>query len=306
MPLYCGRVVAGGEHRAGQVQVAGGEVEHGRWRPGRPRRRRRRGRRRRGERAAPGRGGGAHVVADRRSRAAPVTSDECGAERVGDRLVELVGDDAADVVRLDDLRQVGARAAATGDVAQLWRGVAVGKRGGVTRTSASSEARRPRAGVISRRSGRGAGGPSGRDAPLPVGLPGRAATRGCMRSECPSPWLPARSRPAAAREQAPKQRARGERGLAGGLGGPPRRGRRSAGAGRGSRGPGGGRPRARRWRGPRGRRRCGGAGPVSDGEPDDLPAARRGQPLGVLGAQVVAVRLGVGGERVRGRRWSRA
>ena len=33
------------------------------------------------------------------------------------------------------------------------------------------------------------------------------------------------------------------------------------------------------------------------GEPDDLPAARRGEPLGVLGAQVVAVRFGVGGER---------
>jgi hypothetical protein len=32
-------------------------------------------------------------------------------------------------------------------------------------------------------------------------------------------------------------------------------------------------------------------------EPDNLPAARGGEPLGVLGAQVVAMRLGVGGQR---------
>lgn len=37
-------------------------------------------------------------------------------------------------------------------------------------------------------------------------------------------------------------------------------------------------------------------------EPDDLPAAGRGQPLAVLRAQVVAVRLGVGGERAEYRR----
>lgn len=41
------------------------------------------------------------------------------------------------------------------------------------------------------------------------------------------------------------------------------------------------------------------AGPCGSGavqEPDDLPAARRGEALGVLGAQVVAVGFGVGGE----------
>ncbi len=37
------------------------------------------------------------------------------------------------------------------------------------------------------------------------------------------------------------------------------------------------------------------------GEPDDLPAARRGEPLTVLGAQVVAVGLGIGGERAEDR-----
>lgn len=37
------------------------------------------------------------------------------------------------------------------------------------------------------------------------------------------------------------------------------------------------------------------------GEPDDLPAARRGEALGVLGAQVVAVGFGVGGERTEDR-----
>ncbi len=37
-------------------------------------------------------------------------------------------------------------------------------------------------------------------------------------------------------------------------------------------------------------------------EPDDLPAPRGGEPLGVLGAQVVAVRLGVGRQRAEDRR----
>lgn len=37
------------------------------------------------------------------------------------------------------------------------------------------------------------------------------------------------------------------------------------------------------------------------GEPDDLPAARGGQALTVLGAQVIAMRLGVGGERAEDR-----
>ena len=44
---------------------------------------------------------------------------------------------------------------------------------------------------------------------------------------------------------------------------------------------------------------AGGTGGV--GEPDDLPAARRGEALGVLGAQVVAVGFGVGGERAEDR-----
>lgn len=33
------------------------------------------------------------------------------------------------------------------------------------------------------------------------------------------------------------------------------------------------------------------------GEPDDFPPAWRGEPLAVLGAEVVAVGLGIGGER---------
>lgn len=37
------------------------------------------------------------------------------------------------------------------------------------------------------------------------------------------------------------------------------------------------------------------------GEPDDLPAAWRGEPLAVLGAEVVAVGLGIGGERAEDR-----
>lgn len=44
---------------------------------------------------------------------------------------------------------------------------------------------------------------------------------------------------------------------------------------------------------------AGGRGGV--GEPDDLPAAWRGQPLAVLGTEVVAVGLGVGGERAEDR-----
>lgn len=37
------------------------------------------------------------------------------------------------------------------------------------------------------------------------------------------------------------------------------------------------------------------------GEPDDFPAARRGEPLAVLGTEVVAVGLGIGGERAEDR-----
>lgn len=44
---------------------------------------------------------------------------------------------------------------------------------------------------------------------------------------------------------------------------------------------------------------AGGGGGV--GEPDDFPATRRGQPLTVLGTEVVAVGLGVGGERAEDR-----
>ena len=40
---------------------------------------------------------------------APVTCDEGRAEQLGERLVPLVGDDSADVVRLHELRQIGHR-----------------------------------------------------------------------------------------------------------------------------------------------------------------------------------------------------
>jgi hypothetical protein len=42
---------------------------------------------------------------------------------------------------------------------------------------------------------------------------------------------------------------------------------------------------------------AGPGGPGIDGQPYDFPAARGSQPLGVLGTQVVTVRLRVGGER---------
>lgn len=44
---------------------------------------------------------------------------------------------------------------------------------------------------------------------------------------------------------------------------------------------------------------AGGSGGI--GEPDHFPAARRGQPLTVLGTEVVAVGLGIGGERAEDR-----
>ena len=101
-PVVLRGVVAGGEHRAGLAEVARGEVEPvGRGQPdlhhvgarvaapsanacGEPRR------------ARP------HVVPDDDGRRAPVTCDEGGARATGELLVDLVGHDAADVVRLED------------------------------------------------------------------------------------------------------------------------------------------------------------------------------------------------------------
>jgi len=44
------------------------------------------------------------------------------------------------------------------------------------------------------------------------------------------------------------------------------------------------------------------AGRLGDLQPDDIPAERRGEPCRVPGAQVVAMRLGVGRERAEHRR----
>lgn len=46
---------------------------------------------------------------------------------------------------------------------------------------------------------------------------------------------------------------------------------------------------------------AGAAGGRGVGEPDDFPATRRGEPLAVFGAEVVAVGLGIGGERAEDR-----
>ncbi len=103
--VVLGRVVAGGEHRAGQVELAAGVVELvGRAEPdlhhvGTV------GGGALGEGQAQRRGGGAHVVADHdRGRAGDL--HERGTEGPGQALVPLVRDDASDVVRLDELLEV--------------------------------------------------------------------------------------------------------------------------------------------------------------------------------------------------------
>jgi len=95
------RIVAGGEHRARVAEVAGGEVElvgggqadqdhvgAGRGRAV-------------GERPGEVRRAGPHVVANDDGRG-PGHLDERGAGAPGEVVVELVGHDAADVVRLED------------------------------------------------------------------------------------------------------------------------------------------------------------------------------------------------------------
>ena len=102
-----GRVVRGGEHRAGQAEGAGGVVQLVRRAEadlgdvgalrGRAA----------GEGAGQAGGRGTHVMAGHdRVRAGDL--DERGAEELGRRLVPLVGDHAAHVVRLDESGQVGA------------------------------------------------------------------------------------------------------------------------------------------------------------------------------------------------------
>lgn len=102
------RVVAGGEHGAGQAQLAAGEVQLvggaeadlGDLRAAR------------GRAAGEGPGqagrGGPHVVA-RHDRVGTGHGDEGRAEEFGERLAPLVGDDSADVVRLHELGEVGHR-----------------------------------------------------------------------------------------------------------------------------------------------------------------------------------------------------
>ena len=106
------RVVAGGEHRAGQAQRAGGEVEHvGR---GRARSRSPRAPRPRTPAAnAAARPGPDWPACRARSTTASPASPasrsslrEGGAQRLGDPLVQLVGHGPTDVVRLDDLGQI--------------------------------------------------------------------------------------------------------------------------------------------------------------------------------------------------------
>ena len=105
-PVVLRRVVAGGEHRAGQVEASRRRSRAGRWSRDR-RRPRRRPARSRPRRRRPPAGPTTPACRARSPPAgAPVKRDEGGADRPGDLLVELVRDDAAHVVRLDDGRQV--------------------------------------------------------------------------------------------------------------------------------------------------------------------------------------------------------
>ena len=112
-PVVAGRVVARGEHRAGQVERAGGEVEQvGRAEAG-VQHVGALGRRALGERGRQRGAGLAHVSGgDDPLRAGH--PGERRADRARDLLVQLVGDHPADVVRLDDGGQVPHPADRTG------------------------------------------------------------------------------------------------------------------------------------------------------------------------------------------------
>ena len=102
MPLYCGRVVAGGDHRRRARRDRPRRSSRDPWsEPEVERRRRRRSwrLRRTRRRAVPTTGGQSWPT---RMRRAPVNADERVAYPARDRLVELVGIDAADVVGLED------------------------------------------------------------------------------------------------------------------------------------------------------------------------------------------------------------
>ena len=106
------RVVAGGEHRAGPLEAARGEVELvGRGEPDQRRRRRPPPRRpRRTPATCPART--AACRARRRRRRAPVTDDERVADPAGEVLVDLVGDGPAHVVGLEDGGEVASAGSA--------------------------------------------------------------------------------------------------------------------------------------------------------------------------------------------------
>src|SRR5579875_1780253 len=235
-PVVGRRVVAGGDHGAGDAQAAAGVVEHvGGAEPavddvgasrGHPPRERRGERRRRG----------AHVVDDH-DRARPRQRGERRAHGLRDSLVQLLGDVAADVIGLEDLLVVG--------------------------HSPASSRRLPPA-------------PRGPAPPPPVGrLPGwpgllPPASLGWRRAQ--HPQVP----PPADLDALPDRL-----------------------------GPGAGPGRARRLPHRVGqglqvvaRRPVAGA----ERQPHDVPPARRGEPVGVLAAQVVAVRLDERGERPEDRR----
>ncbi len=143
--VVLGRVVAGGEHRAGQVERCRRRSRAGRSSRGRRRRRRApRGADAVGEGRGEPRRGGAHVVGDDhrvpgrpRSRR---NSANAAPERRGGPLVPLVGHDATDVVRLDDLGQVGQRLAPSRRATGLGRAYPSSQRG----TGAPVGARRSR------------------------------------------------------------------------------------------------------------------------------------------------------------------
>ena len=113
-PVVAGRVVARGEHRPGQVERAGR-----RSRAGRSSRGRRPARRRPGP-VAPSANAAASGALDSRMSCAVTIRSRAGhpgegrADRARDLLVQLVGDDPADVVRLDDGGQVPHPADRTG------------------------------------------------------------------------------------------------------------------------------------------------------------------------------------------------
>ena len=280
-PVVLGRVVAGRDHRARHVQAAAGVVQHvgraeaaldhvgalGRGAPGE----------RLGQRAR------TRCACRARSRRwGAGQPDERGTHRLGDLLVELVGDDPADVVRLEDLRR---RSPLRLCLPYLAGNHARRGRASAYRLAARPHCRgqrRPCAWLMRRwdiRAKYFAGTPAVR----PIGWP-----PGARR-----PSLPACAGPEG-RSYLSRSRASGEE----------RSTRRcprlptSTPWPTGS--PGGGQGRlpyrvgqrlqviGLRWRG-------------LHREPHDFPAARHGQPVGVRRAQVVAVRLDVRGQRAEDR-----